>query len=247
MSDIHLIVSRQVKRWNMENDVYEKARQEDQSIMARPSDNKPVVTVSRQRGCRGHELGKLLAHELQYGLFDRKIVDYIAKHIGIRSELVESLDEKNRSKLELWIKNLVSEKVFDHDEYIKSLGEAIKALAIQGGVVVVGRGSNFLLANTPAFHLRVVAPEEFRIRTLKEIEGMSEKQATDEIKRVDNERAEYVKRYFKQPIENPAAYDMVINMATTTLDGAVKVILTALRTRKWPLEDIGGDKRAKTK
>ncbi len=247
MSDIHLIVSRQVKRWNMENEVYEKAHQDDHSTMAGHSGNKPVVTVSRQRGCRGHELGKLLAHELQYGLFDRKVVDYIAKHIGVRSELVESLDEKNRSELELWVKSLISEKVFDHDEYIKSLGEAIKTLAIQGGVVVVGRGANFLLANTPAFHLRVVAPYEYRLRNLKDIEGMSEKQAADELKQVDSERADYIKRYFKQKIEDPAAYDMVINMASTTLDGAVKIILAALRTRKWPLEAIGGDKRATTK
>lgn len=246
MTDIHQIVSRQVKRWEMEKSVYEAALKEKPESAERPANVKPVITVSRQRGCRGHELAKLLAHELKYGLFDRKIVEFIAKHMGVRSELVESLDERNRSELELWINGLLSQRVFDRDDYIRSLSEAIKTVALQGGVVILGRGGNFLLSETPAFHLRLIAPESVRVRNLCQLEGMTESQAMEEIKKVDRERANFIQRYFHRAIDDVDAYDISINMARNTLDGTVKIIRSALRARGWSLDVTGGDKRKKS-
>ncbi|HQH70995.1 MAG TPA: cytidylate kinase-like family protein [bacterium] len=244
MPDIHHIVSRQVRRWMQDREIQERAKQEQKEPL-RPCDIKPVVTVSRQRGSRGHELAKLLAHELNYGLFDHKIVNFIADHIGARSELVESLDERNRSELELWVKGMLSGSIFSHDHYIRALVEVIKTVSLQGGVVIVGRGANSILAGTNAFHLRVVAPADVRIRNMVEIEGMTEAQAAAEVKRVDRERADFFRRYFHKEINEPTQYDMVINMANTSLDAAVKTVLTALRARGWTMELTGGDKRAK--
>lgn len=246
MSDIHVIVSRQVKRWDMERMAYEQTVKKDKEDAEHSAKTKPVITISRQRGCRGHELAKLLAHELKYGLFDRKIVDYIVQHMGIRCELVESLDERDRSELELWVNSILTQHVFDHDDYIRALGEAIKTTAIQGGVVILGRGGNFLLADTPSFHIRLVAPEAIRIRNLRELEGMSESHAAEEIKKVDKARADFIHRYFKQSIDDPTAYDLTINMGKATLDGTVKIVRSALRARGWTLEATGGDKRKRT-
>jgi len=246
MTDIHQIVSRQVKRWEMEKSVYEAALKEKPDSAERPANAKPVVTVSRQRGCRGHELAKLLAHELKYGLFDRKIVEFITKHMGVRSELVESLDERNHSELELWINGLLNQRVFDRDDYIRSLGEAIKTVALQGGVVILGRGGNFLLSETPAFHVRLIAPESVRVRNLCQLEGMTESQALDEIKKVDKERSDFIQRYFHRSIDEADAYDISINMARNTLDGTVKIIRSSLRARGWSLDVTGGDKRKKS-
>jgi len=78
-----------------------------------------------------------------------------------------------------------------------------------------------------------------------EIEGMTEAQAAAEVKRVDRERADFFRRYFHKEINEPTQYDMVINMANTSLDAAVKTVLTALRARGWTMELTGGDKRAK--
>ncbi|MFB3787859.1 MAG: AAA family ATPase [bacterium] len=244
MPDIHHIVSRQVRRWMQDREIQERARQEHQEAL-RPCEIKPVVTVSRQRGSRGHELAKLLAHELNYGLFDHKIVNFIADHIGARSELVESLDERDRSELELWVKGMLSGNIFSHDHYIHALIEVLKTVSLQGSVVIVGRGANSILAGTNAFHLRVVAPEKVRIRNLVELEGMTEALAAADIKRVDRERADFFKRYFHKDINDPTQYDMVINTANTPLDAAVKTVLSALRARGWTMELTGGDKRAK--
>jgi cytidylate kinase len=246
MHNIHHIVDRQINRWNLERVSFEKRRREEQLPLAeRPAAAKPVVTVSRQRGCRGKELARLLSQELQYGLFDRQIIDYIAQHGSVRREVVESLDERDRSELELWIEGLLSMRITDHDDYIGALGEVVETTALQGGVVILGRGANYLLSETWAYRIRIVAPACARIRNLIDLEGMTESQACEEIRSVDRDRAQFVKRYFHKDINDPADYDMILNLATHTLEGTVKIILSGLRAKGWAMELTGGDKRAR--
>jgi len=246
MPSIHHIVNRQINRWNLEREAFEKRRQEQQApFVQRPAELKPVVTLSRQRGSRGKELAKLLSEELRYGLFDREIIDYIAEHVSVRREVVESLDEHDRSELEMWIDGLLCRRITDRDDYIRALGEVMKTVSLQGGVVILGRGANHLIPQTAGYRIRTVAPVPVRIRNLMEFEGMSEELAREEIKKIDQRRARFVERYFRKNINDPEDYDIVLNLATHTLDSAVKIVLSALRARGWAMELTGGDKRAR--
>ncbi|MDP8243086.1 MAG: cytidylate kinase-like family protein [Candidatus Hinthialibacter antarcticus] len=247
MSNLQQMLTRQINQWNLERQAVQELQSSDSSsIGVRAADQKPVVTLSRERGCRGQEIAKLLSHELQYGFFGRQVIDYIAEHLGVRSELVESLDEKDRSELELWVGNLFSDHAFDHDEYSHALSEVMRAISLQGGLVVIGRGANYILRNANAFHVRVIAPVKTRIRNLLEQEGMSEAQAHAEIKRVDNERKQFVKRYFHQDINNPIFYDLVINAEHLQIHSITKTVIAAMRARGWSLAYTGGDKRRRT-
>ncbi len=244
MSDIHRIVNKQVNRWNVEREILDRRHIEEEAGRAvRPSEQRPVVTISRQRGCRGKELGKIVSHELRYGLFDREIIEYIAEHASVRREVIESLDEKDRSDLELWIDGILSGRIVDHDDYIRNLSKLVKTTALQGGVVILGRGANYFLSQTSAYRVRIIAPLSKRIENLISQEGMTEKQARDEIERVDRNRAEFVKRYFQKDIDDSLAYDITINLGSHSLDGAVKIILSALRAKGWTVAQTGGDKR----
>ncbi|MEW6238594.1 MAG: cytidylate kinase-like family protein [Candidatus Omnitrophota bacterium] len=246
MTDIHQIVNRQINRWNQEISLYKESLKLDESA-EHPAKAKPVVTLSRQRGCRGREFAHLLAHELHYGLFDRQIVNYIAEHMGVRSEMVESLDEHERSALEIWVQGMLNQRLVERDDYFRALAEAVKTISFQGGVVILGRGANFLLRRTNAFHLRLIAPIEIRIRNLADYRGVEPSEAEKEIERVDGERAQFIKRYYRHDINDPCVYDLTINMENTTLDAAVKIALSALRARGWSLELTGGDKRTRAK
>lgn len=244
---IQHLISKQINRWDLERKASAEAQRKEEEGLRLPATGKPALTISRQRGTRGKQLAGHLAHELAYGLFDREIIDYVAHHMGVRSELVESLDEHDRSEMEFWFRNLMSQRVFDHDAYAKALGEVIKALSLQGGVVILGRGGNFMLQReNHAYHVRLVAPIEFRVQTLQEQEGMNERDAHHEIEQTDKARANFVKRYFHQDINDPCAYDLTINMAHTQLDPAVKIITSALRARGWTMNDTGGDKRRRS-
>ncbi len=242
MRDISQIVSRQIRRWQLEREAYDqwKAKIELPPKMA---ESRPVVTISRQRGCRGAELSRLIAHNLHYGLFDKEIIEYIAKHMGVQSEVVESLDEHERSELELWLQGILFNRIVDHDDYIRALSECIKTASLHGGLVILGRGANYLLKDTPAYHIRLVAPKEHRVKTLVQQEEMSESEAQEEVETKDRQRASFVKRYFQQDIENPIDYDLILNTATNTMDGIVKIIRSSLLARGWAIEKLGGGQR----
>ena len=242
MKEVQQLISRQVGRWQMDRKIYLEELEHDLSI-SHPASAKPIVTVSRQQGCRGHEFGKILAHELHYGMFDKQIVEYIAEHLGVCSELVESLDEKDRSLLEQWVDGILRWQMVGPDDYIRGLIEVIKTVDLQGGLVILGRGANYLLKDSKAFHVRLVASLETRIRNIVEIDGISEEKAKELIEKNDTERKNYIKRYFKADIDNPLDYDVVINMDRNHLDPAVKIVLTCLRARGFSVQDTGGDKR----
>ncbi len=246
MPDINLIVNRQINRWNQERKQFEHRKKLDDSAKA-PAKQLPVVTVSRERGCRGQEFSRLLAHELHYGVFDKQIVDYIAKHMGVRSEIIESLDEHDRSTMEMWVEGIIRQQEIDHDDYFRALCEVIKTVSMQGSVVILGRGANYLLQDTKAFHIRLVAPFDTRVQNLCQYKDLDEESAKKEIKNVDHERAQFVRRYFAKDINEPYFYDITLNLQNFTLDAAVKTVFAALRAKGWSLEETGGDKRAKTR
>lgn len=245
MSEIQQIVSRQVNRWNIERKAaHDESVSED---AVRIAQTRPIVTLSRQRGCRGHEIAKLLAYHLQYGHFDSEIVDFIARHLGVRSELVESLDEKDRSEMELWVRNLFASQVFDHDEYSRALAEVMRTAALQGGLVIVGRGGNFMLQNDNAFHVRIIAPLELRIKSLMETEGKTREAAVEDIEKTDHARSKFIRRYFKRDIDDPLGYNLTINLSHYPVHAVPKIVIAAMRARGWPLEFTGGDKRKRIK
>ncbi len=244
MRDIHQLVSRQVRRWNVEKKVRQESKESEKPETAgKEAEIKPVLTLSRQRGCRGAELARLIAHDLNYGLLDKEIVNYISEHMGVRSEFIESLDEQDRSELELWIKGMLSNQIIDRDDYNHALAEIIKTASLQGSVVILGRGANYLLEDTPAYRIRLVAPEQQRIQTLCHTEGMSEQEAQEEVKRSDEERANFIERYFQADINNPCDYDLLLNVGTNTMDGVVKIVRSALLSCGWSVYETGGDKR----
>lgn len=241
MKDVNQLVSRQVGRWQAEKKALVEAGHD--LAVEHPARLKPVITVSRQEGCRGTEFAKILAHELRYGLFDREIIEYISEHMGVCSELVESLDETGRSALEQWVDGLLHQQAFAGDDYLRGLGEVIKTAAIQGGVVILGRGANYLLRDTNAFHVRLVASLETRVKNMVDIEGFTEERARELIDRKDRERKQFIKKYFHQNIDDPEFYDVIVNMSNVNLDPAVKIVLTCLRAKGFYMEDTGGDKR----
>ena len=84
-------------------------------------------------------------------------------------------------------------------------------MAQLGGVVVMGRGANFILGPQTGFHIRVVAPKERRVDNLVKYSNMSPTGAQKRVTTTDKERKEFIHRLFKADIDDPAHYDVVFN------------------------------------
>lgn len=204
---------------------------------------RPVITVSRQHGARGGEVARRLAEELKLDLFDREIIQHIAEDAHLSERVVASLDEKDREALADWLSSFAGSSYLSPVGYLLHLTRVVGTIARHGGAVLVGRGAHLILGPGEALRVLVVAPLEFRAATVREREGLSERDARRRIAEVDAERKAFLMKHFHAESDDPCRFDLVVNTAILGADGAVgaaRVALAALLAKTVPTPSFAG-------
>jgi len=227
MRSIEELINRQLNRWEMER----RQRAEEIEKGVAP-EIKPIVTVSRQRGSRGAYIAERLADQLGYQLLYREIIDEICKSSGYRRRIIESLDDRVRSRMELWFEGIFKGMYIDASDYFKQLYRIIMSVSEHGGVVVVGRAANFMLSRDHGFHVRVVAAKPRRIANLVQYEQLTPEQAEGEIRQYDKSRGEFVESNFHMNIDDPSVYDLVLNTTYLDVDEAVRIAELGMQSKR---------------
>ncbi|MBI5709447.1 MAG: cytidylate kinase-like family protein [Candidatus Eisenbacteria bacterium] len=227
MTSIEIILDRQLRRWELDRALHAKASARDEP---RPR-LQPVITVSRQRGAGGTALAGMLAERFDYALLDRDVIDRICQSTGLKHRIIASLDEHAKSQLSIWFESMLAGRYVDADDYVRHLLEVIYSISQLGGVVVVGRGANFILGPERGFHVRVVAPRDARLRSLAEREKLSERDALRQVETSDHERAEFVRKVLGRDIDDPLGYDLVLNARSISMETAAGLVATAAREK----------------
>lgn len=190
----------------------------------------PALTISRQLGSGGRVLAGKVGERLDWSVWDAGIVDRIAEDAGLRRELVEDLDERIKSDLHSAMAELFGREILDSLTFKRRLVETILSIARGGRCIFVGRGANFALPQ--AFHVRVCAPEDVRLRNLMQFDKLTEEVARKRIRSVERERAKFIRKHFRcENIGDPLLYDLVINTGRCSLDAAAEVIVMCVRER----------------
>lgn len=189
-------------------------------------EQRAILTVSREFGSGGGEIGRAVARSLGYAYIDK---DTVFADIG-----------KDGAKWEEWAKGLDEHRPTVWEKFdwsfrgFSSLMQwHILEHARQGGVVIMGRGGNFLLKNIPhAYRIRVTAPWEVRIERIMQREDVGQATAGWLCDKTDRERAGFLHAIYGKPWDDPAEYDQVFRMADLSVDSAVDVVLSSLGDRE---------------
>jgi cytidylate kinase len=224
MPSIDDIINRQFRRWEME-----KVEWVESGPMPEPPAE--IVTVSREVGSRGAYFAELLAGALKYQLIHKEVIDAICRSTGYRKRIIESLDERHRSRLEVLVQAFVTGQAVDHTDYIRYLYEVVQSMSRLGGVVLVGRGGNFILGPRRGFHIRFVCPREERILNLMTYRSLGRREAVDTVEHSDAERRAFVRKLFKADIDDPHHYDLVVNSAYVDLEEMVAPTIQAIHRK----------------
>jgi cytidylate kinase len=116
------------------------------------------------------------------------------------------------------------------DDYVRIVGMVIRDLAREGGVIIVGRGSQVLLKDHPAaLHVQIIAPFWHRVKTVMERECLERRAAVSRVRTSDRARVDYLRRYHNVNWLDPQLYDLVINTVKVPVEVAVKLIVEASR------------------
>lgn len=170
------------------------------------------VTIARDIGARGDEVASRLADRLYWHVFDKEIVDAIARDSRVRQDLVRELDERSQSLVHDTVERLLlmAEGIsFGNEEYHKALLKTLAYLAARGHAVIVGRGSAYALQGEPGLHIRITASREVRARRLAEEWQVSLEEARRRMQRVDAERRGFIHHHYRQNVDDPHGYDAI--------------------------------------
>jgi cytidylate kinase len=228
MPSIDRILDRQVGKWESERSAHSR---EPGSRDRTGVPVQPILTVSRQRGSDGTILAERLAERFNYTLLHRDVIDRICESSGYKRRIIESLDGRARSQMQLMVESVLQGAYVDASDYLRALIEVIYSSSQLGGVVVVGRGSNFILGHERGFHIRVVAPLEVRVRNLAEREQLAERDALREIEKTDRERTEWIRKTCGRSIDDPLGYDLIINHLSISMESATSLVAAAAQEK----------------
>ena len=197
---------------------------------------KCIVTIARQYGSGGRDIGKILAEETGLKFYDKDLITMAAQKSGLSKEVLASADEKAANSLlytlalgsSMYPHGMEALHVPLNDKLFNVQSEIIKELALQKeGAIIVGRCSDYVLASYPRLlRVFICADFDYRVKNVMTKHGVTEAQAKDLIVKTDKRRANYYNYYTGGKWAKVDNYDLIISTDKIGVDGAVKLIKT---------------------
>jgi len=221
MQPMESIVEREIARWQLNRAAAER--------LLRAVVPAPLITISRQLGSGGAELARTLGTRLHWPVYDRELVDEMVLRSHASRQLVLDLDEDIPSGPVRWLDVLITQELFDYDDYRAILLQVLNSLAERGSAIILGRGANFAARPHPRLDVRIVAPMQVRIERLARRDGLTPTQASLVIHRSDQQRREFTRRVYHANWDDASQYDLIINTGHLSILEAAELVEDALK------------------
>ena len=197
--------------------------------------NKLVITLERQFGSGGLEIGQLVAQKLGIPCFNKEILEQAAKECSIPEEYLESAQE-NVSQSFLYQLSMASQQGLQADQFLSKsnvlyaeIEKIIKKMAQNGSCVIIGRCADYILRDfEPAFHVFVYATMEKRMQRVIESYGVSESSAEYIIKKNDKRREAFYNGNTNHTWGIKEHYNLCLNSGTFGIDRCADIIIDSL-------------------
>jgi cytidylate kinase len=195
-----------------------------------------VITISRQFGAGGITLGKMVAEKYGYTFADTEIIKMVAEMANVSTHFVNTVEKEAGGKFSKFISKTVSKPLvgrilkdergyIDEEIYLDYLVLIIAQMGDDGNVVILGRGSQYILNDLPdAYHILLIDTFENRVRFMQKNYDLSQGRATQAVKTEDKRRLNLYKKLGKTDYDNPDLYHLVLNMSRISLDKALELI-----------------------
>ena len=193
-----------------------------------------VITIARQYGSGGREVGMRLAEVLGIKSYDRELITMAAQKSGMSSEILNHADEKATNSLlytlalgsSYYGAAFIGTDVPINDKLFITQSQIIRDLAAEGPCIIIGRCSDYVLRTNPArFSVFIYAPIEARIRRVIERgAAKTEKEARDLISRTDKRRINYYNYYTGRKWGSPDNYNMMLDSSFLGIEGSARAI-----------------------
>ncbi len=203
--------------------------------------SKVIITIGREKGSGGREIGQKLAEKLGIPFYDKELLARAAKESGIDEAIFRNHDEQPTKSLLYSLamgsftigfpQTTVNDMPLDHKVFLAQF-DAIRKIAEEGSCVIVGRCADYALEENPnLLSVFILGDEEDRIVRVAEREQLSEEKAAELIRKTNKRRAGYHDYYSNKKWGSAQSYNLCLNSSVFGIDGCVDLILEAIEKK----------------
>lgn len=195
------------------------------------ADQPVVITIARDYGAEGHEIGKMLSVELGIPLYDNELLVRSATRAGEALDKVAEYDERMAAEFMAFLPDRADSRTLS-DKLFKSMSQVIVDLAATRSCIIEGRLSDYLLRNNPN-HIAVLvtAPFDARVEIVRGKRGLDKRAGAKLVRERQHVREAFYKRYSAGKWKMTDGKDIVVNRAKLGRQGCVDVIAAAYRSK----------------
>jgi cytidylate kinase len=196
------------------------------------SKKKIIITIAREFGTNGHEMGMILSERLGLPFYDKDILSKAAHESGMELEKVKEADEK--------VKSLLTKPIFgysigmgDEDRLFQAEERIIKEVA-QESCIIIGHLADYILKDDPdCIKVFIYAPFEERVKMIAKKYHIAEEEARKVVRKMDQSRSNFYTYYSNGKWEHGKGKDLILNRSTISLEDCVEMIahLVELKTK----------------
>ena len=195
-----------------------------------------IITIGRQFGSGGREIGELVAKKYGIKCYDKELLSRAAKESGFCEEMIQNHDERPTNS---FLYNLVMDTYsfgynassfvdmpISHKVFLAQF-DTIKKIAEEGPCVIVGRCADYALSDFDnVLNIFIHAEEACKIKRIKERfdDIKTDEQARDMMNKKDKQRQSYYNYYSSKKWGRADSYDLCINSSILGIEGTVKFI-----------------------
>ena len=201
-----------------------------------------VITIGREFGSGGREIGARLAGELGFAYYDKEIISAIADRSQLAEDYVNQVVENQiHTYYPITVASTLTAAPEDsvyavNRSIFAAQAEILSELAEKSDCVIVGRCADHILASHKPFRVYVYADMAHKIaRCRARDEGdekLSDKELEKRIRSIDKARAQYYRFYTGESHDDRMTYDLGINTSQIAISDAVAAIAALVRAQK---------------
>ena len=188
-----------------------------------------IITISREFGSGGREVGKRLADELGYAYYDSEIINLLVKETGMSESYIKNISEKGIYPFAFQFGKTFTTSYLlqkNQTDILVKQAKLLKQIAEKGNAIIVGRGANVILKEYNPFNIFVYASIESKLERCKKKapkdENLTDKELINKIKGVDKNRKAFNDLISNEKWGNKENYNLCINTSNIEIKKIIK-------------------------
>ena len=195
---------------------------------------KVIITIGREFGSGGREIGIRLSEKLNIPFYDKKLILHTAEKTNLEQSVIERYDEQHSFPA------FSSSNIFDiyqmpmSDRIYIAQADVIRDIAAKESCIIVGRCADFILDDNPdVFKVFITAPIKDKVERKRPLLlGKSDAEIENHITKIDKKRSKYYTYYTDRTWGKASTYNLCVDSSVLGIEGTVDLIIHAINMRR---------------